>query len=103
MEMIVTLMYATHAQHDPPEVRVTTTAAPVPAMAVLRRRAATTLTRATVRAVAIAQRGAASTIGAAGLTATAVGAGAQWGWPVGLMVGGPLAVWFASLLPGGDG
>lgn len=41
-------------------------------------------------------------IGAAGLAATAVGAGAEWGWPVGLMVGGPLAVWFASLLPGGE-
>jgi hypothetical protein len=52
------------------------------------------------RAASTAQTGGATGIGAAGLLSIAVGAGAQWGWPVGLMVGGPLAVWFASLLPG---
>lgn len=40
-----------------------------------------------------------SALGAAGLAMTAVGAGAQWGVPVGLMVGGPLTVWLATLLP----
>lgn len=54
------------------------------------------------QATSAARRGGATAIGAAGLASVAVGAGAQWGWPVGLMVGGPLAVWFASLLPGGD-
>lgn len=53
--------------------------------------------------VAAARRGGATLIGVAGLASMAVGAGAQWGWPVGMMVGGPLAVWFASLLPAGDG
>lgn len=55
------------------------------------------------RVAASARRGGATMIGVAGLASLAVGAGAQWGWPVGLMVGGPLAVWFASLLPAGDG
>jgi hypothetical protein len=58
--------------------------------------------RVGTRAASIAREGAASTLGAAGLAAIAVGAGAQWGWPVGLMVGGPLAVWLASLLPAGE-
>lgn len=57
--------------------------------------------RVTARAAALARAGGASATGAAGLASIAVGAGAEWGWPVGLMVGGPLAVWFASLLPGG--
>ena len=54
-----------------------------------------------VAAVVAVRTGGGTVLGAAGLAATAVGAGAQWGWPVGLMVGGPLTVWFASLLAGG--
>lgn len=44
----------------------------------------------------------ATALGASGLGSIATGAGAQWGWPVGLMVGGALAVWFASLLGPGE-
>ena len=53
-------------------------------------------------AASAARKGGATVLGAAGLASIAVGAGAEWGWPVGLMVGGPLAVWFASLLGPGD-
>lgn len=82
---------------------MTTATTPIPGLTLARRRIAATLTRAAVWVGATARRGGATAIGAAGLASTAVGAGAQWGWPVGLMVAGPLAVWFASLLPGGDG
>lgn len=58
--------------------------------------------RISARAVSVARKGGATALGAAGLLSGAVGAGAEWGWPVGLMVACPLAVWFASLLPGGD-
>jgi hypothetical protein len=82
---------------------VTTVPVPVPGFTLARRRISATLTSAAAWAGATARRGGATAIGAAGLASTAVGAGAQWGWPVGLMVAGPLAVWFASLLPGGQG
>ena len=63
-------------------------------------RAIAAFTRTAVTRVnAMARAGGATVLGAAGLASIAVGAGAEWGWPVGLMVGGPLAVWFASLLP----
>jgi hypothetical protein len=85
---------------------VTTATAPVPSLAATRGRVAAAVARVArgvvARTVTAARAGGATAIGAAGLTSIAVGAGAQWGWPVGLMVGGPLAVWFASLLPGGD-
>ena len=50
------------------------------------------------RAVSSARRGAANAIGAAGLVTISVGAGMVY-LPAGLIVGGALAVWFASLLP----
>lgn len=78
---------------------MTTVAAPLPSLTVARRRAVTAFTHATVRAVSIARRGAGTAIGATGLASGAIGAGAEWGWPVGLMVACPLMVWFASLLP----
>jgi hypothetical protein len=53
------------------------------------------------RAATVTRRADGTKLGAAGLASIAVGAGAQWGWPVGLMIGGALAVWFASLLPAG--
>lgn len=78
---------------------VTTAPASLPAIGA---RALTAFARAvrsrSARVASVARTGGATVIGAAGLLSTAVGAGAQWGWPVGLMVGGPLAVWFASLL-----
>jgi hypothetical protein len=52
------------------------------------------------RAATTARRGGATVIGAAGLASVAVGAGMVYR-PAGLIVGGVLAVWFASLLPGG--
>lgn len=76
--------------------------APAPSLSALCGRAMTAFTRgartAAGRVADSARRGGATLIGVAGLASIAVGAGAQWGWPVGLMVGGPLAVWFASLL-----
>lgn len=36
---------------------------------------------------------------AAGVALAAVGAGAQWGWPVGLMVAGVLMLGLALVLP----
>lgn len=78
---------------------MTTTAAPVPGLTIARERVRAILTRTALQTASVARRGAATTIGAAGLASGAIGAGAQWGWPVGLMVACPLAVWFASLLP----
>jgi amino acid permease len=49
----------------------------------------------------VADRGA-TVLGAAGLASIAVGAGMVY-LPAGFIVGGVLAVWFASLLPGGEG
>jgi hypothetical protein len=48
-----------------------------------------------------ARKGGATVLGAAGLATVAVGAGMIYR-PAGLIVGGVLAVWFASLLPAGD-
>lgn len=50
--------------------------------------------------VVVADRGA-SVLGAAGLGSVALGAGMVYR-PAGFIVGGVLAVWFASLLPPGD-
>jgi uncharacterized membrane-anchored protein len=52
------------------------------------------------RAASAARKGGATVLGAAGLASVAVGAGMVY-TPAGLIVGGVLAVWFASLLPGG--
>lgn len=52
------------------------------------------------RVASAARAGGATVIGAAGLASIAVGAGMVYR-PAGLIVGGVLAVWFASLLPGG--
>jgi hypothetical protein len=60
-------------------------------------RTARTLSR---RAGAVVARRGATVLGAAGLVSIAVGAGMVYR-PAGLIVGGMLAVWFASLLPGG--
>jgi uncharacterized membrane-anchored protein len=59
------------------------------------------LARRAVDRVASAASGAPTAIGAAGLASIAVGAGMVY-LPAGFIVGGVLAVWFASLLPGGD-
>jgi uncharacterized membrane-anchored protein len=53
------------------------------------------------RAVTAARTGGASAVGAGGLASIALGAGMVY-LPAGFVVGGALAVWFASLLPGGD-
>ena len=53
------------------------------------------------RAGAVVARRGATALGAAGLASVAVGAGMIYR-PAGLIVGGLLAVWFASLLPAGD-
>ena len=52
------------------------------------------------RAASAARRGGATVLGAAGLASVAVGAGMVY-LPAGFIVGGGLAVWFASLLPRG--
>jgi hypothetical protein len=80
---------------------VTTVSAPVTVPGVNLQKARAALAHSITRSVAVARRGAATVIGAAGLASGAIGAGAEWGWPVGLMVACPLAVWFASLLPSG--
>ena len=54
------------------------------------------------RAAAFACNRGATVIGAFGLASVAVGAGMVYR-PAGLIVGGVLAVWFASLLPAGGG
>jgi cation transporter-like permease len=56
--------------------------------------------RAVARVATAARVGGATAIGAAGLASIAVGAGMVY-LPAGFIVGGALAVWFASLLPGG--
>jgi hypothetical protein len=80
-------------------VTVTTAPAGLPA---LRGQAAAALARAAgtfaARVVSIARRGGATALGAAGLASIAVGAGMVY-LPAGFIVGGVLAVWFASLLP----
>ena len=52
------------------------------------------------RAATAARTGGATAVGAAGLASIAVGAGMVY-LPAGFIVGGGLAVWFASLLPRG--
>jgi hypothetical protein len=56
---------------------------------------------AAAQAVSAARKGGASAIGASGLASIAAGAGMVY-LPAGFIVGGALAVWFASLLPSGD-
>ena len=84
---------------------MTTVTMHAPSLAAIRGRAVAAFTRG-ARSLAVgvtsaARKGGATVVGAAGLALIAVGAGLEWGLPVGLMVGGPLAVWFASLLPAG--
>lgn len=55
--------------------------------------------RAALRVYATAKAGAASALGTAGMASVAVGAGMVY-LPAGFMVGGGLAIWLASLLPG---
>lgn len=63
-------------------------------------RVAAVFARVAVQVVSAARKGGATAIGAAGLASVAVGAGMVY-LPAGFIVGGGLAVWFASLLPGG--
>lgn len=78
-----------------------TSAASTPSPTARRGRAISVLARrAVTRAVTIAHQGAASVVGVAGLGSIAVGAGMVY-LPAGFVVGGVLAVWLASLLPGG--
>lgn len=81
---------------------LTVSAPPSPAATRARAIAAfTRVARATgARLAGAARRGGATVIGASGLASIAVGAGMVY-LPAGLIVGGALAVWFASLLPGG--
>lgn len=84
---------------------MTTATTPAPSLAVTRGRAIAAFTR-TARTLSrragavVAQRGA-TALGACGLASIAVGAGMVY-TPAGFIVGGVLAVWFASLLPAGD-
>lgn len=83
---------------------MTTATAPAPSLAAARGRAIAAFTRVARRVAAsagsAARKGGATALGAAGLASIAVGAGMIYR-PAGLIVGGVLAVWFASLLPGG--
>ena len=66
------------------------------------RRTGAAFARAVAHTAVVARRGGASVLGAAGLASVAAGAGMVY-LPAGFIVGGALAVWFASLLPGGNG
>jgi hypothetical protein len=79
---------------------MTAAVVPVSASPAARRgRAIGAFTRAlAIRTASAVRRGAANALGAAGLVTISVGAGLIY-LPAGLIVGGALAVWFASLLP----
>lgn len=83
---------------------MTTVTAPAPSLPAVSGRAIAAFTRVarllTTRAASAARTGGATVLGAAGLVSIAVGAGMVYR-PAGLIVGGVLAVWFASLLPSG--
>lgn len=76
---------------------VTVAAAPASAIASLRLGAA----RLAGRAYMAAKTGAATALGVAGMASITVAAG-MLALPAGFAVGGVLAIWLASLLPGGD-
>lgn len=75
-----------------------TVAAIGPSFAVVARRAVAGFA---ARAYAKAKTGAATAVGVAGMGSVAFGVGMVY-LPAGFIVGGALAVWFASLLPAGD-
>lgn len=80
---------------------MTTTTAPVGPLAI-RGRAIAAFKRSVrslaAQAISAVRTGGATALGAAGLASVAIGAGMIYR-PAGLIVGGVLAVWFASLLP----
>lgn len=84
---------------------MTTATAPAPSLAATRGRVIAAFTRTarevTRRAGAVVARRGAAALGVGGLASIAVGAGMVY-LPAGFIVGGALAVWFASLLPAGD-
>lgn len=75
---------------------MTTVAATPPSAIVLARRA---LAKVGGRVYASAKAGAASAIGVGGMAAIAVGVGMVSRPGYGIIVGGALAIWLASLLP----
>lgn len=77
-----------------------TTATMHASLSAVRGRAAVLARALAARVVSAARKGGATAVGAAGLASIAVGAGMIY-TPAGFIVGGALAVWFASLLPAG--